>query len=75
MRKYGLIAALSVLISAPARAEEPVTICDDNQPWPPYSYPAASESGVGDGARTGALVDFLEHFQPKWVRFGGSKMR
>lgn len=47
-------------MSFSAHADEPVYVCDDKEPWPPYTYPSSEEKAGAADRRIGAMVDFLD---------------
>lgn len=66
LRRVGAVLILALMLwpamSADVKAQDPVKICDDISPWPPYSYPSPSRIEEGEivQKQTGAMVDFLD---------------
>ena len=59
LRRVGGVLFLALMLwtamSANVKAQDPVKICDDISPWPPYSYLTAREK-LG----TNKMVEFLD---------------
>jgi hypothetical protein len=64
LRRLGAILFLALMlwatVSADVKAQDPVKVCDDISPWPPYSHPSPTGEGEIAHKQTGAMVDFLD---------------
>ena len=64
LRRLGAVLFPALMLwttmSADVKAQEPVKVCDDISPWPPYSYPSPIGEGKIANKQTGAMVEFLD---------------
>jgi len=60
LRSLSLLIVFLVSFSATASGEDRVIVCDDQEPWPPYTYPDPASSNGTEQVRIGAMVDFLD---------------
>ena len=64
LRRVGGVLFLALMLwtamSANVKAQDPVKICDDISPWPPYSYLSPNGEGEIAHKQTGAMVEFLD---------------